>query len=99
MTDKPIDIKTRKPMERVDFDEDSSMSQYWKTWQKYAKENGVQSVFIMTIDETGHVNFDLRTSSEHHLLLAYATLDDFKQEMLARIFPCVSAEYDLEETD
>lgn len=99
MTDKPIDIKTRKPMERVDFDEDTSMAQYWNTWKKYAKDNNVQSVFIMTIDDTKHVNFDLRCANEFDLLLANASIDDLKDEILSRIFPD-HQEFDLDpETD
>lgn len=94
---KVIDIKTRRPVERLDFEQDTSIVQYINTWKKYCKENNVKSLFVLTIDEYNHINWDMRPESEHHLLLAYATLDDLKREILDGIFPVFDVELDDEE--
>jgi len=88
MTDTNIfDMKTRKPIERMDISAETNVAQFLNLWKKFAKETGVQSIFILNIDENNHVTWDLRSASEHHALLAYATLDDLKDEIRAVIFP------------
>ena len=94
MTD-VIDISTKKParIEQVE----GSIDQYFNIWKERAKKTGVTSVFILTISEDNHVDWDLRTASENHALLAYASLDDLKREILDEIFPEIEVE--LEEED
>lgn len=87
-----IDIKTKKPV-RIEQNS-TSIAQYFNIWKDRAKETGVVSVFILTITDDMHVDWDLRTASEHHALLAYASLDDLKREILDDIFPEIEVEFE-----
>jgi len=87
-----IDIKTRKLIERIDTNEDTSATQFLKLIGKRAKENEVSSVFVLMINDENHVDWGMITKSEHHLLLAYASREDLKDEIRDEIFPV----YDLE---
>lgn len=87
-----IDLKTRKPLERIDVDENTSVLQFVNMMKKYCKDEKVASVFMVTITEDRHVNWGMITKDEHDLLLAYATLDDLKKEILDGIFPELDVE-------
>ena len=95
MTEDVIDIRTRKPIRAEAVN--GNINQYFDIWKKRAKETNVVSVFILTITEDMHVDWDLRTASEHHALLAYASIDDLKREILDDIFPEI--EVDLEDDE
>ena len=81
-----IDLKTRKPLERIETEDNHSIVQFMKIMGKYCKDDKVKSVFVLTINEDNFVNWALNTASEHHLLLAYATLDDLREEIRSQIF-------------
>jgi hypothetical protein len=92
-----VDIKTRKPLERIETEEDLSVSQFMSLMKKYAKDEKVRSVFMLTISEDNDCNWGMVTASEYHLLLAYATLDDLKDEIRDAIFPQPELDFDEDE--
>lgn len=91
---KIIDITTRKPLGNLDLEDSTSAEQFLSLMKKRFKEQGVQSVFILTINKDRFVNWGMVTASELHLLLAYATLDDLKEEIRDQIFPDTEEEED-----
>ena len=96
---KIIDLKTRKPAEHLDVDENCGVSSYFNMMKKHAKDTAVQSVFIMTINKDRFVSWSMINFDEYDLLLAYATLDDLKEEIRDRIFPSQDEDGGEEETD
>lgn len=82
-----IDIKTRKPIEQVEFDAGTSAAQFFNLFKRRCKEEKTVSAFVLTISEDNHCDWGMITDSEYHLLLAFASLRDLENEILDNIFP------------
>ena len=96
MTDNVVDIKTRKPVERIDIDESLPWSKYFDVWKKRAKENDAQSVLIVTINKDNGVQWDVRGDDFIHLMQLYIELDALKNIFYGMMYPDPDDEIDVE---
>lgn len=91
-----IDIKTRKSIERIESDENSSVTQYLNFWKQKCKERKVKTVLIMTVDENGAVAWDIRPESDEHLLRTQSCLKHVDSFLDAMIWPDPDEEIEVE---
>lgn len=82
-----IDLKTRKPLERVETDENSSIVQYLNFWKNLAKERKVKGVMIMTIDADGGCAWDARAEDEVQLLRMQSCIKKLDNLLDSLIWP------------
>lgn len=91
-----IDIKTRKPAERIEIDENLPMSKYFDTWKRRAKENDIQSVLIVAVNAQNGIQWDLKEHDFIHLLQLYIELEVMKDIIYGMIYPDEDDEYEVE---
>lgn len=82
-----IDIHTRKPIEKIEIDENTSVAGFLTMLKKRCKEQNVESIFVLTVNKESHCDWGFVHKNEYHALLSYATLRDLEREMLDIIFP------------
>lgn len=96
MTDNVIDIKTRKPAERIEIDESLPMSRYFDVWKRRAKENGIESVLIITVNKDNGIQWDIRDADFTHLLQLYIEIEAMKQIIYGMIYPDTDDEIEVD---
>ena len=82
-----IDIKTRKPAERLDIDENLPIARYLDVWKKRAKENKIKTLLIIGINEENGVQWDIKDEDFYHLIQLYMELDVMKQVVYGMVYP------------
>ena len=92
--DNVIDIRTRKPAERIEIDETLPMSKYFDTWKRTAKDNNIQSVLIITVNKDNAIQWDIRDHDFLHLLQLYIELEAMKRVIYGMLYPD-AAEYEI----
>lgn len=80
---------------KVVFEAEGGIPKFLRDMAKFAKQNHVKSLVVMTINEENHVDWVHVAENEHHLALAALCLDDIKDDLKAVIF----REDDEEETE
>lgn len=91
-----IDIKTRKSIERIEADENSSVSQYMTFWKQKCKERKVKTILIMTVDEDDMVAWDIKPESDEHMLRLQSCLKHVDNFLDAMIWPEPDDEIEVE---
>jgi len=71
---------------KVQFESEGGIPKFLRDMAKFAKQNNVRSVVVMTINDQEHVDWVHIADSEHHLALAALCLDDIKDDLKAVIF-------------
>jgi len=89
-----VNFKDGAIISKVQFDGEGGIPKFLRDMAKFAKQNDVKSVIVLTINEKDHVDWVQIADSEHHLALAALCLDDIKDDLKAVIF---KEEYDEEE--
>jgi hypothetical protein len=81
-----VNFKDGAIVSKVQFDGEGGIPKFLRDMAKFAKQNNVKSVVIMTINDQEHVDWVHIADSEHHLALAALCLDDIKEDLKAVIF-------------
>ena len=81
-----VNFKDGAIISKVQFDGEGGIPKFLRDMAKFAKQNNVKSVVIMTINDQEHVDWVHIADSEHHLALAALCLDDIKEDLKAVIF-------------
>jgi hypothetical protein len=81
-----VNFKDGHIVDKVQFDGEGGIPKFLRDMAKFAKNNHVKSVVVMTINEDEHVDWVHIADSEHHLALAALCLDDIKDDLKAVIF-------------
>jgi hypothetical protein len=81
-----VNFKEGAIISKVQFDGEGGIPKFLRDMAKFAKQNNVKSVVIMTINDEEHVDWVHIADSEHHLALAALCLDDIKEDLKAVIF-------------
>ncbi len=81
-----VNFKDGAIVSKVQFDGEGGIPKFLRDMAKFAKQNNVKSVVIMTINDEEHVDWVHIADSEHHLALAALCLDDIKEDLKAVIF-------------
>lgn len=71
---------------KVQFESEGGIPKFLRDMAKFAKQNHVKSVVVMTINEQDHVDWVHIAENEHHLALAALCLDDIKDDLKTVIF-------------
>jgi hypothetical protein len=71
---------------KVQFESEGGIPKFLRDMAKFAKQNNVKSVVVMTINDQEHVDWVHIADTEHHLALAALCLDDIKDDLKAVIF-------------
>lgn len=75
-----------KTVRRIIVSEDTAPAKFLRSYAKYAKENQVKSVMVLTIDENDHVDWAMEIVSDHHCALLALTLEDAREDIKAQLF-------------
>lgn len=81
-----VNFKDGAILGKVQFDGDGGIPKFLRDMAKFAKQNKVKSVVVMTINEDQHVDWVHIADNEHHLALASLCLEDIRDELKAEIF-------------
>lgn len=81
-----VNFKEGSIINKVQFEGEGGIPKFLRDMAKFAKQNNVKSVVVMTINEDQHVDWVHIADSEHHLALAALCLDDIKEDLKAAIF-------------
>src|ERR1700722_1018188 len=81
-----VNFKEGAIISKVQFDGEGGIPKFLRDMAKFAKQNNVKSVVIMTINDEEHVDWVHIADSEHHLALAALCLDDIKENLKAVFF-------------
>lgn len=81
-----VNFKEGTIVDKVQFNGDGGIPKFLRDMAKFAKQDKVKSVVILTINEDEHVDWVHVADSEHHLALAALCLDDIKEELKDAIF-------------
>lgn len=81
-----VNFKEGAIVNKVQFDGEGGVPKFLRDMAKFAKQNKVKSVVIMTINDEEHVDWVHIADSEHHLALAALCLDDIKEDLKGAIF-------------
>lgn len=81
-----VNFKDGAIVNKVQFEGEGGIPKFLRDMAKFAKQNDVKSVVVMTINEEDHVDWVHIADSEHHLALAALCLDDIKEDLKTVIF-------------
>jgi hypothetical protein len=81
-----VNFKDGAIISKVQFDGEGGIPKFLRDMAKFAKQNNVKSVVVMTINDEEHVDWVHIADSEHHLALAALCLDDIKDDLKTVIF-------------
>ena len=81
-----VNFKDGAIISKVQFDGEGGIPKFLRDMAKFAKQNNVKSVVVMTINDEEHVDWVHIADSEHHLALAALCLDDIKEDLKTVIF-------------
>ena len=81
-----VNFKDGAIVNKVQFEGEGGIPKFLRDMAKFAKQNNVKSVVIMTINDQEHVDWVHIADSEHHLALAALCLDDIKEDLKNVIF-------------
>lgn len=81
-----VNFKDGAILDKVQFDGEGGIPKFLRDMAKFAKQNHVKSVVIMTINDEQHVDWVHIADSEHHLALAALCLEDIRDDLKAEIF-------------
>lgn len=81
-----VNFKDGAIVNKVQFEGEGGIPKFLRDMAKFAKQNNVRSVVVMTINDEEHVDWVHIADSEHHLALAALCLDDIKEDLKAVIF-------------
>ncbi|MBI1214280.1 MAG: hypothetical protein GC185_00510 [Alphaproteobacteria bacterium] len=81
-----VNFKEGAIVGKVQFDGEGGIPKFLRDMAKFAKQDKVKSVVVLTINEDQHVDWVHVADSEHHLALAALCLDDIKEELKGAIF-------------
>jgi hypothetical protein len=81
-----VNFKDGAIVNKVQFEGEGGIPQFMRDMARFAKQNKVKSVVVMTINDEDHVDWVHIADSEHHLALAALCLDDIKEDLKSVIF-------------
>jgi hypothetical protein len=81
-----VNFKDGAIVNKVQFEGEGGIPKFLRDMAKFAKQNDVKSVIVMTINKEDHVDWVHIADSEHHLALAALCLDDIKEDLKTVIF-------------
>jgi hypothetical protein len=81
-----VNFKDGKIINKVQFEGEGGIPKFLRDMAKFAKQNHVKSVVVMTINDEDHVDWVHIADSEHHLALAALCLDDIRDDLKGVIF-------------
>lgn len=81
-----VNFKDGAIINKVQFEGEGGIPKFLRDMAKFAKQNNVKSVVVMTINEEDHVDWVHIADSEHHLALAALCLDDIRNDLKSAIF-------------
>lgn len=81
-----VNFKDGAIINKVQFEGEGGIPKFLRDMAKFAKQNHVKSVIVMTINDQNHVDWVQVADSEHHLALAALCLDDIREDLKAVIF-------------
>ena len=81
-----VNFKDGAIVNKVQFEGEGGIPKFLRDMAKFAKQNHVKSVIVLTINDQDHADWVHIADSEHHLALAALCLDDIKDDLKAVIF-------------
>lgn len=81
-----VNFKDGHIVDKVQFDGEGGIPKFLRDMAKFAKQNHVKSVVVLTINDEEHVDWVHIAENEHHLALAALCLDDIKEDLKTVIF-------------
>jgi hypothetical protein len=81
-----VNFKDGAIVNKVQFEGEGGIPKFLRDMAKFAKQNDVKSVIVLTINDENHVDWVHIADSEYHLALAALCLDDIREDLKTVIF-------------
>lgn len=81
-----VNFKEGAIVNKVQFAGEGGIPKFLRDMAKFARQDKVKSVIVMTINEENHVDWVHIADSEYHLALAALCLDDIRDDLKSFIF-------------
>ena len=81
-----VNFKEGGIVKKGHFAEEGGIPKFLRDMAKYAKQNNVTSIVLLTINQENHVDWVHIAESDQHLALAALCMEDIKDELKTTIF-------------